>query len=352
MGDVAGWKVRGPVRTLRKEHAEWDPSREVWGAPRGVSIVTFRSDGQTSESESHNADGSVFRSVYAYDEAGRVIEEQSGTDRGPTRRLVHSYDALGRPTQSVKVAPDGTRRQIDTWQYDSAGRKSKVTFLTVDQPDIPVPIFCYGVEGTEIAYGAPGAATLTIAYDEHGRSSEGSFHDANGGLVRRIVFTRDEEGRLLTEVVYFGGETPFPGLVTHNESVPVEERANLAELLTMVFADQVFSSTTYAYDEKGRLMERTIRMGNLSEGRTTYRYDDNDNVIAEISEDQHREMHVDTDGVLRAGEDAHLGQQNRFDYLYDAHGNWTERVVWSRTGSQPEFRRSNIERRAITYYHV
>jgi hypothetical protein len=40
----------------------------------------------------------------------------------------------------------------------------------------------------------------------------------------------------------------------------------------------------------------------------------------------------------------------RFEYQYDAYGNWTERVVWARMEPDSDERRSNIERRAITYY--
>ena len=32
--------------------------------------------------------------------------------------------------------------------------------------------------------------------------------------------------------------------------------------------------------------------------------------------------------------------QTRFEYQYDEHGNWTERIVWSRHDSQTDFRRS------------
>ena len=40
----------------------------------------------------------------------------------------------------------------------------------------------------------------------------------------------------------------------------------------------------------------------------------------------------------------------RREYKYDAHGNWTERAVWSRLQQNPDFQRSNIERREFSYY--
>ena len=43
-------------------------------------------------------------------------------------------------------------------------------------------------------------------------------------------------------------------------------------------------------------------------------------------------------------------QHNRLEYRDHAHGNWTERIVWFRPESEPDFQRSNIEHRAVTYH--
>src|SRR5439155_14081472 len=45
-----------------------------------------------------------------------------------------------------------------------------------------------------------------------------------------------------------------------------------------------------------------------------------------------------------------LHKQVRYKYQYDTHGNWTERVVSVRLEQNPDFQRSNIERRKISYY--
>lgn len=347
MSDVAKWKLRGPVQTLRTEVAEWDPDRDAWQSPRGVSTVTFRPDGQVSEGESHNPDGSVARWARVYDEDDRMIEEQSWRDDGPRSRVVYSYDALGRPAAAQGLAVDGTRRETERCRYDSAGRKTKVTLLPHELTDIRIH---YAVEGTEYAYGAPGAVALTVAHDDRGLSTEASFHDAIGGLVRRIVFSRDHDGRLLTEVVHFDGERPFPELPPA-DNVPLEERASMAATLKMAFAGQVLCKTAYAYDTKARLLERTTYIGSLSEERTIFEYDDYDDPIAETSSSRNYRVELDDDGVVRTTEEEpRVEQHNRYDYQYDSRGNWTERVVSYRIGSQPEFQRSNVERRTITYY--
>jgi len=66
------------------------------------------------------------------------------------------------------IAPDGTRRNTETCRYDGAGRKTKVIFLS-HNADIPI---LYGVEEAEHAYGAPGAVTLTVAYDDRELAAE------------------------------------------------------------------------------------------------------------------------------------------------------------------------------------
>jgi hypothetical protein len=348
MSDLAGWKVHGPVRTLRREVAEWDTAHDAWQAPQGVSICSFRPDGQASEGEFHNPDGSVARWTRAYDAGGRIIEAQSWMDEGPATSVFYSYDGRGRQTAAVEVAPDGTRREIETCRYDGAGRKTKLTNLARQHPAMTTH---YGIEGTEHAYGAPGAVTLTVEYDERELPVEGSFHEASGAVVRRVVFLRDGEGRVLTEVAPFSGEIPLPDTLI-DADIPIEERAAAAELLKAAFADQMFTHTAYAYDVKGRLLEMTVRIGTLSEERTTFQYDDYDNPIAEISEERARVMVIGGHDAAPAREEEPRAQHNRFDYTYDARGNWTERVVWIQTGSQPAFQRSNIERRTITYYEL
>jgi len=91
-------------------------------------------------------------------------------------------------------------------------------------------------------------------------------------------------------------------------------------------------------------------LGILTEERTTFDYYHYDDPIAEISSSHGRGVDVDDDGVVRTTEEEPREHHARYDYQYDAHGNWTERVGSYRIGSQPEFQRSNIERRTITYY--
>ena len=172
----------------------------------------------------------------------------------------------------------------------------------------------YGVEGTDVAYSAPGAATSTTTYDEHERPSEVTFHDANDALVSRVVFSRDQEGRVLSERMEFAGPGGLLG-PAFDANVPTDERASLMELLKTVFELHTFSLVTYAYDEKGRRIESVRRMGKLSEERVTVRYDDFDNPVEEVRSDVNREMRMD-DGAVKSEERPSHVQHVRFEYQY------------------------------------
>jgi succinate dehydrogenase/fumarate reductase flavoprotein subunit len=95
-----------------------------------------------------------------------------------------------------------------------------------------------------------------------------------------------------------------------------------------------------------------MRMGALSEERTTSRYNDRDDPIDEISEHHSRSAGMDADGVVQATEEAPRTHHTRFDYQYDDDGNWTERIVWGRVDESSDFQRSNVMRRTITYYRA
>ncbi len=353
MSDLNRWEMHGPVRTLRTHLAEWNPDIGDWRPLKSRAVVTFRRDGQLSESEYHNPDGSVMRHARVYEESGRLTEDQWWTNSVLTNRLLHTYDVDGRPASSIAIDADGTERESELCRYDEVGRKTKVVFLPVpeNRAESCSPSsggIHYGVEGTDTAYSAPGATTNTITYDERELPSEVSFHDANHALVCRVVFSRDRDGRVQSERMQLDRPGTLFGPAI-DVDVPTDERASLAELLTAAFEDHTLLQATYAYDEKGRRRERVRRIGQLSEERDTFRYDDYDNPVEQVTVHLSRDMRID-DGAVKIEDRPPQVQHIRFEYQYDAYGNWTERVVWQRTGPNADERRSNIERRTITYY--
>jgi hypothetical protein len=198
VSDLAEWNVHGPVKSVKRSHATWDPAGEGWtesGIP--VSFASFRQDGKLSKTETSNPDGSVHFCEWRYDEAGRVtglLFGMRGGEAGETRYL---YDERGRHVRTVVIAPDGSVTDSETCSYDDAGRKTKTRLLRN-----PAENVSYSIEGTSTGVGALGAAAMSTTYDDNDLPSEVCFLDAGGKLIKRVSLVRDEAGRLLKEDVY------------------------------------------------------------------------------------------------------------------------------------------------------
>ena len=340
MIDVTKWKVRGPVATLTTEHSTWDIAHEEWQPPRGFAITSFRPDGLVSATDFHNPDGSIAHSRWVYDDAGRLMESSFQLGDGPIDRTVYSYDEVGRHVRTLQVSHDSTQTETEICTYDSGGNKTKVRFLghlgTRNG---------FGVEGSEQSYPAPEATTITTAYDEKHLPTRTVFEDTNRKPVTTVTLIRDATGRLVQEEMAMDRESMLTNVL---QEVPPEQR----EAAAAIFQEALgrFSSTSYTYDGQGRRVERTIRMGTLGEYRSTYLYQDRDDPVEEITEDIHREANINENGGVEYTPDRVNLQHNRFEYRYDERGNWTARAVWYRLEPNPDFQRSNVERRAITYH--
>ena len=354
MSDLAKWKVHGPVKTLKSEFATWDRDRQDWQAAEHFTVSSFNPDGTISSTDAHNPDGTIAHSQWLRDDAGRTIESHSWMNDGPIGRTVYVYDESGRPIRTTYLGQDGTGRDMEVYSYDSDGWRTKVQFLARHEADSECSTSraCgattgYSIEGTDSAYGAPGATTMTIDYDERDLPTRVSFHDANRHPLSYVILMRDSAGRLMSEEFHQGERSPFQNNL--DDMASPEERERLAALFDAVLG-KGFSSITYGYDAKGRLVTRQHRMGNLGGHSTTYRYGERDDPVEETTEHKSRQASFDETGNVKYSSDRINVRHNQLEYLYDAHGNWTERIVSFRSESEPTFQRSNIERRMITYY--
>lgn len=354
MSDLAKWRVHGPVKTLKSEFATWDRDQHDWQTVEHVTVASFHPDGAISSTDAYNPDGTIVHSQWFYDDAGQWIEFHSWMGDGPVGRTVYVYDQGGRPIRTTHRGPDGTSTDVEIYSYDSDGRKTKVQFLPCHETDSECGTnrACgattgYSIEGTDSAYGAPGATTMTIAYDERNLPAKVSFHDANHHPLNYVILLRDSAGRLMSEELHQGEKSPFQNYL--DAQAPAEERERLAALFDTALGNG-FATTTYGYDVRGRLMTREHRMGNLGGNFTTYRYAERDDPVEEKTEHRTREASLDEAGNVQYSSDRITVQHNRFEYHYDPQENWTERIVLFRLESESNFQRSNIERRMITYY--
>lgn len=137
---------------------------------------------------------------------------------------------------------------------------------------------------------------MTITYDEKNLPTNVSFHDANHHPLSHVILTRDSAGRLLSEEYHQGQRSPFRNYL--DDKAPPEERERLAALFDAVLGSG-FSSTTYEYDARGRLVTREHRMGNLGGDSTTYRYGERDDPVEETTEHRTREASLDETGNVQ-----------------------------------------------------
>jgi hypothetical protein len=268
---------------------------------------------------------------------------------GPIDRTVYFYDEAGRHIRTMQLNHDGTETVLEVCSYDADRRKTKVRSLFPRESGSECGVGAstgYGIEGTDTAYGAPGAATMTVTYDENNLPSKVLFQDANHRPLNCVIFRRDSARRLLSEEMHQGERSPFQAIV---DQAPPDRREEMAARLKQVLGETL-SNTTYVYDAQGRLAKREHRMGSLGGDCATYRYDTHDHPVEETVEHRSREASFDEAGNVHYSSDRVNVQHNRLEYRYDAHGNWTERIVWFRPESEPDFQRSNIEHRAVTYH--
>ena len=339
MGDLAKWKIHGPVATLRTENAEWDTDRQDWKPARYFILTSFRRDGAIDSSETHNPGGSIAHSRWLYDSASRLTECDSWMDDEPAQKVLYFYDEAGRPIRTAQLRADGTQNDFETSIYDADGKETKTRLLPITAPPNSkdragngATTVGYSIEGTD--YGGADQPARVI------------LEDADHNSLHEVRFTRDASGRPLTVEITMG-ESQFNDFADH---VSADHREVAAAVLKQILGD-AFSRTTYIYDSCGRVTERTISMGTMSDDHTTYRYDDDhDEAVEEITETRTREATVDGDAAIRYKPDTISTQHNRFEYSYDTHGNWTEQVVSFQNDPSADFQHSNVERRVITYF--
>ena len=111
------------------------------------------------------------------------------------------------------LATTALRQIWEICSYEAGGKKTKVRFLT-----LPGANTAYGIEGTEQAYGAPGATMMTTTYDEWDLPAKVVFQDANHNSIRSVLFVRDSTGRLSKEEMHAGEESPSPGRPSRSSS--------------------------------------------------------------------------------------------------------------------------------------
>ena len=350
MTDRDRWGLRGPVQICRLQRMEY--SRRC-GAEAceteehtHMSIGEFRADGSLVRLWHRNPDGSEWTNTFQYNHTGRLLTVRTENTAGLAGFQVYEYDTTGRLARLIARAKDGGERVAEAYAYNMAGQKKKT--LYVDLTTQPLNTHCaWAVEGTDSSYSAPGAATLTTVYDEHGHPTELLFHDVAGRLLSRVEFRYDEAGHLVEEAQTNAEETLPPELLT---------QLNAAQLETVrtLFGAAEPLRRLHRYDEQGRRIETRSQLGPLGKSRKAVAYNDHGDQIEEVFEHEEREYGVDEQGRLSDSptKERVTRSEARLRYDYDARGNWVEKVIEGRGGPDQDFTVSSTERRTLTYYEA
>mgnify|MGYP005838658303 CR=1 FL=1 len=330
--DRSAYNLMGPVRTLRIETSNYDITTGEVQPSRGFTLVRFREDGKISAIEYQNPDGSSGRTENTFDDAGRLAETRFTGPDGRVWRQVYEYGPSARLERVVAVEPDGSERLREEYRYLDDGRS-----IMTREEFAPAGTLFMSYRELEQITQVQDAVRMQVFRDRNGRAAEVQFFDAAGALIRRLVLPRDAQGKLTEERLEWGeAESPFPQLP--------------AEAAKAAFEGRTLTSTTYAYDEQGRVREQRRRFGRIGDERVSKRYDQYGNLIEQISDSASTELHLGQPGAVEADPATTTSQHTRIEYEYDSRGNWTGKTILSRVPPDGEFRRTNAERRTLTYY--
>ena len=318
--------VLGDVRSVRTEMATWDLTNESWQVPMRVTVEEYRLDGKRASSETRG-EGWFGRSTNIYDDAGRLIESQIQDGTGKIGRQIYSYDAAGRQIRQVHQGPDGLETFTEENTYAADGSRTRMMYL----PKMEGTVSCYtAIDDIDYYLGAEGLRTMITLFDSQGQATELLAKDEDGAILRRMVMTRDERGRLVKDELFLGSLALGPDI-------------------PMFGAGASFMTSEYSYDARGLRSEVIRRMSGLSEERQTYSYDQHGNKTESSTELQEREATVN-EGNVEYGAPKVTRLRGRMSYRYDERGNWVERVSSQRYGENPDYTPGSIERREIVYF--
>jgi hypothetical protein len=308
-------------------------------------MLEFRADGALARRSHHNPDGSEWMTAYEYNDGGRLTTARSDNGGGLMDLQVYEYDTPGRLIRVSARPQGGADRIVESYEYSDTGGKKKTRYVdeTAQRPDTH---YAWGVEGTDSAYSAPGAATLTTLYNERDQPTDVLFHDTAGRQLSRVEFRYDEAGHMVEEAQTNAEETLPP------ETLASLNQAQLETVRALFGAGGKPIQRTHRYDGQGRRAETRSQIGPLGGDCKTVTYNDHGDQIQEVSEDEGRDFGIDDDGRLTdtPTRESVSRSEARFRYDYDARGNWVLKTVESRGHADQDFTLSSVERRTITYF--
>jgi hypothetical protein len=215
----------------------------------------------------------------------------------------YRYDGNGKLV-TIIASREGDPQKPFTCEYDDRGRIVRISREFKRKRKVPDPFSMASSSSTWIeTWVTPegrrvvNPVTVAIRYDDADHPVEVSY-TAEGGMSSRITRTWNAAGRVETESQVI----PKTGL-------------------------RPDSQCSFTYDQRGRCVEFETSSDGGQKSRSKFLYDDHDNMVE------------------AGGAEGH----GRYEYDYDAQGNWVQRVAWTCPASQSDYRPTRVERRTIEY---
>jgi len=345
MYDRSDLNLRGPVKRCRSERtlrfrrcgADACDTEER----RFVTTTEYDREGRLLRQRFQNPDRSEWTAVYTYDQSGRLQTIANDSTSSASSVRTYFYDQAGRLEQIGLKTSDAAERTVESFQYDSAGRKTKI--LHIDLASLrPNTTYGYGVDGSTSGYSAPGTREIQTSYDERDKPVALAFYGDDQELLRRVVFLYDAAGRLIEEAQEEVASV-FPPEVLE-QGTPAQ-----IEAIRAVFGSIRIS---HHYDSAGRRVESWSNIGRLGENRKTTTYNEHGDPESEQHVDASRDFGLDDEGRLsdQPTRENVSRSESRFTHVYDEARNWAELTIAGRTALDEPFQMSSIETRVLTYW--
>ncbi|MFE5309918.1 RHS repeat-associated core domain-containing protein [Isoptericola sp. NPDC056605] len=314
---------------------------EEW-TPAGVQYAyTYKPNGLTDSVTSYYAGDVVANEQFAYDAAGRVSSTTEGFGE-TTSTSWYSYDAAGRLTRSVD--PRGSGVADSGWSteysYDALGDLTSVTYPTVavsGEATRPRLKYAYDEVGRLEAIVSPNGGRQEVAYDEAGRIAEArepSINLSDGtSLQPTTSWEYDPAGRISAETRPDGSTSRFEydglGRVIRRLDPPTTGDAPRASTIRWSDAGEPLEAIdasgrkrTWSYDAAGRVATSTV-WDHEDAFTTSYDYDDAGRLVettdpgggvSSVAYDGRglRSSATDADGVTATYRYDALGRPTRF----------------------------------------
>ena len=272
LSDCEKGGLRGPVKTIVDEY----------------STTVFDQKGKTVEWRGNTAHGRVER-TYVYDQNERLIR---------VRGSIGDHD--------------------DEFRYEGRG-KTQIRRVPA-RPDLQSRAFAVSPWFDAVSEGEllTDGGTVESTYNERDEPVEKRLFDDEGTLLFRVVYIRDENGRLGEEKLITENHA-IPK--TLRDQIPIVERASVLAVMRNKFAEMgqhtgLFGNAerAYVYNERGDVAERHMRHGSIRED-VTFSYNERGDI---------NELTIQTSGFPHeASIETRSLLKFRRTYEYDSFGNWT-----------------------------